>query len=96
MNKKDFIDIVMSKTGLARKDAEAAVNAYHETVVQAVEAGNPVQFVGFGTYQTTYRKAKTGKVPGTQRTVETPAKMVFKFKAGKLLTEAAMKTALPK
>lgn len=85
MNKNEFIDAVAGKTSLSKKDAKAAVEATLETITEALKNGDSVAFIGFGSFSVSKRAARTGKVPGTDRTVEIPETTVAKFKMGKEL-----------
>jgi DNA-binding protein HU-beta len=53
--------------------------------------GDSVSFIGFGTFSTAKRAARTAKVPGTDRTVDVAATTVAKFKVGKALKDAVAK-----
>ncbi len=88
MNKAEFIDAVAAKAGLSKKDAKGAVDAVLETVTETLVKKETVSFIGFGTFSTAARAARTAKVPGTDRTVDVPATTVAKFKVGKALKEA--------
>ena len=50
MTKSDFIDKLAAKTGLSKKDAGSAVDAFLEVVKESLEAGEDVQFTGFGKF----------------------------------------------
>ncbi|RXJ98704.1 hypothetical protein CRV02_13055 [Arcobacter sp. CECT 8989] len=50
-----------------------------------------ISFIGFGTFSTAARAARTAKVPGTDKTVQVAATTVAKFKVGKALKEAVAK-----
>ena len=50
-----------------------------------------VQLVGFGTFETSKRAARTGKNPQTGAALKIPAATVPKFKAGKALKDAVNK-----
>lgn len=92
MNKQEFIDAVASKSGLSKKDAKGAVDASLEVIAEALAAKESVAFIGFGTFSTADRAARTARVPGTDKTVDVPATTVPKFKAGKALrTKVASK-----
>jgi len=91
MNKTELIAEVAKKTGLSKKDAEKALNATLETVVETMAAGSKVQLVGFGSFETKTRAAHTGRNPRTKETVEFPEKTVPVFKAGKALKETVAK-----
>ena len=88
MNKAEFIDAVAAKAGLSKKDAKGAVDAVLETITETLVKKEPVSFIGFGTFTTADRAARTAKVPGTDKTVDVPATTVAKFKVGKALKEA--------
>ena len=88
MNKAEFIDAVATKTGLSKKDTKAALEASLETITEELAKGESVSFLGFGTFSTSQRAARTARVPGTGEEVQVPASRVAKFKVGKALKEA--------
>ena len=88
MNKTELIAEVANKAGLSRKDAEKALGAVVETITEAVVKGDKVQLVGFGSFETKQREARTGRNPRTGATVEVPAKFVPHFRAGKEIRDA--------
>lgn len=88
MNKTELIAEVANKAGLSRKDAEKALGAVVETITEAVVKGDKVQLVGFGSFKTKQREARTGRNPKTKETIEIPATRVPVFKAGKALKDA--------
>ena len=88
MNKSEFIQAMAEKSGLSVKDATAALNATHETIQESSRKGEPVSFVGFGTFEVKERAARTGRNPRTKQPVEIPASKAPSFKAGKSLKEA--------
>ena len=88
MNKTELIAEVANKAGLSRKDAEKALGAVVETITEAVVKGDKVQLVGFGSFETKQRGARTGRNPKTKETIEIPATRVPVFKAGKALKDA--------
>ena len=93
MNKSELIDAVAKKTNMTKKQAEAAINATLDAIGDALAAKKPekVVLVGFGTFETRERKAKTGINPLTKASIEIPAKKVPAFKAGKALKDAVAK-----
>ena len=93
MNKTELIAAVAEKTGLSKKDTEAAVNATLLTITETLKAEEKVQLVGFGSFETKKRAARTGLNPRTKETVEIPASKVPAFKAGKALKDAVAKSA---
>lgn len=88
MNKTELIAEVANKAGLSRKDAEKALGAVVETITEAVVKGDKAQLVGFGSFETKQREARTGRNPKTKETIEIPATRVPVFKAGKALKDA--------
>jgi DNA-binding protein HU-beta len=87
MNKAQLIEEVAGKTGLTKKDVGIVVDAFIETVGDALSKGNKVTLVGFGTFQVMERKARRGRNPQTGEELQIPAKKVPKFVPGKSLRE---------
>ena len=79
MNKSDLIDEVSRQTALSRRDAEAAVNAFLDGVVNEVRTGQRVSLVGFGTFKQTMRAARMGRNPQTNALVPIPASKGVRF-----------------
>ncbi len=91
MNKTQLIDVVATKTGLKKKDAEAAVNAVNEAIVEALAAGDKVQLIGFGTYEVKERAARESRNPATGAKIMVPASKKPAFSAGKAFKDAVNK-----
>jgi len=83
MNKADFVAKIAEKAGLTRKQADAAVVAFTQTVTEALKAGDKVQLMGFGTFEIKDRPARTGRNPATGETIEIAASKAPVFKVGK-------------
>jgi len=88
MNKQEFVEIVAVKAGITKKDAEAAVKAYHETVTEALAKGEKVSFIGFGNWETVTRTERQGMNLQTGQPMKIPAKRSPKFKPGKSFKDA--------
>lgn len=88
MNKTELIDAMASKTGLTKKSAEAALNAFVESVTEQLANGDKVALVGFGTFEVSERAAREGRNPQTGETMTIAASKAPKFKAGKALKDA--------
>ena len=88
MNKTELIGCVAEKSGLAKKDAEKAVNAVLDAVVETLKAGEKVQLVGFGVFETRVRPAHKGHNPMTGAEIQIAESKAATFKAGKALKEA--------
>ena len=91
MNKAELVAAVAEKTALSKKDSEKAVNAAFEAITEALVAGEKVQLVGFGSFETKERNARIGRNPRTKEEIEIPASRVPAFKAGKALKDAVAK-----
>lgn len=83
MNKATLIVKMAEKSDLTKKQAEAALNAFTDTVLEALKEGDKVQMMGFGTFEVKERAARVGRKPSTGETIEIPAKKIPGFKAGK-------------
>jgi len=91
MNKTELIAEVAVKAGLSKKDAEKALNATIDAIADALAAGDKVQLVGFGGFETKKREARMGRNPRTKETIQIPASCVPVFKAGKALKDKVSK-----
>lgn len=89
MNKTELVNSVAEKAGISKKDADKAVAAVVDSIVEALKAGDKVSLVGFGTFEVHERNARTGLNPRTKEKIEIPATKVPAFKAG-----ATFKTAV--
>jgi len=83
VNKADLISNIAEKSNLTKKDAEAALKAFIESVEEALEKGDKVQLVGFGTYESRKRAERVGRNPRTKEEINIPESTVPVFKAGK-------------
>ncbi|GFH41740.1 DNA-binding protein HU [Lactococcus hodotermopsidis] len=87
-NKQELIAKVAEKSELSKKDAEKAVKAVFESVEEFLKAGEKVQLIGFGTFETRERAAREGRNPQTGESIKIAATTVPAFKAGKALKDA--------
>ncbi|WP_227430113.1 HU family DNA-binding protein [Psychrobacter sp. I-STPA6b] len=87
MNKSELVDSIAEKSGLNKTQAAEALNAMMESVGEALESGDTVSLVGFGTFSVKERKARTGRNPKTGEPLPIPASKVPGFKAGKGLKD---------
>ncbi len=91
MNKTELVAAIVDKSGLSKKDAEKALAAFTESVIEALQKGDKIQLVGFGTFEVRNRPERTGRNPITKETITIPATKVPAFKAG-----AGFKSAVSK
>ena len=88
MNKTELIAAIAAKAELSKKDAEKALAAMTDTVVEQLAKGEKVQIVGFGTFESRERAARKGTNPLTKQPIDIAASVVPAFKAGKALKDA--------
>lgn len=88
MNKSELVDVAAKEAGISKAAAEKALAGILGAVVKAVSGGDSVTLVGFGTFKSAKRAARTGKNPKTGATIKIPATTVPKFSAGAGFKEA--------
>ena len=91
MNKEELVQEVAKKAKLTQKDAAAVVNGLMDTVQKTVAKGKKVTLVGFGTFESRKRAARTGRNPQTGKEIKISAKTVPAFSAGKKFKELVNK-----
>ena len=92
MNKTDLINSIASKSGLNKKNSEAALNAFIASVEESLKGGDKVVLVGFGTFEVRKRAARKGRNPQTKKEITIPASKAPVFKAGKVLKDTVNKS----
>ena len=91
MNKAELVSAMAKTASITRVQAEKALNCMQDCVVDAIRKGEKVTLVGFGTFATVQRRARTGRNPQTGSEIKIPAKKVPKFSPGIQLRDAASK-----
>lgn len=91
MNKTELIDSIAKDTGFTKKDTDAFVKSFIETVSKTMAEGNDVQLIGFGTFCVGERAERSGRNPKTGETIKIAAAKTPKFKAGKALKDLVNK-----
>ena len=91
MNKADLVAAMAEDSSLSKKDAEKALNSFIKVVSEELENKEKVQLVGFGTFETRERAARTGRNPQTNEEITIAASTVPAFKAGKALKDRVNK-----
>ncbi|MBQ3528008.1 MAG: HU family DNA-binding protein [Clostridia bacterium] len=87
MNKTQLIEVVAAKTGLKKKDADAAVVAVFGAIEEALAAGEKVQLIGFGTFEVKERAERIGRNPATGAEIKIAACKYPAFSAGAKLKD---------
>ena len=88
MNKSELIDAIALSADISKAAAGRALEATVESITEALQAGDQVALVGFGTFQVKDRAARSGRNPQTGETIQIKASKVPGFKAGKALKDA--------
>lgn len=88
MNKQELVASVAEKAQLTKKDAEKAINAVIDSIKAALNQGDKVSLVGFGTFEVRTRAARSGRNPQSGETIKIPAGKVPAFRPGKELKES--------
>ncbi len=83
MNKAALIQKISEKSDLTRKQAEAALNAFLDSVTEALKNDEKVQIVGFGTFEVRHRPEHQGLNPATLEPITVKATKTPCFKPGK-------------
>jgi DNA-binding protein HU-beta len=89
VRKQEFVNEIAKKAGLSTRDAQKAVDAFLESVTDALRNGQDVNFTGFGKFSVQNRAARQGvnpRNPGEKVTI--PAARVPKFSAGSSLRQS--------
>lgn len=91
MNKAELIDAMAKDTNLTKKDVESVLNSFVNVVSNELANKGKVQLVGFGTFETRERAARTGRNPQTGEEIKITATTTPSFKAGKALKDKVNK-----
>jgi DNA-binding protein HU-beta len=82
MNKSELIDVAAKEADVSKAAAERALSAMIAAIVKAVSKGDSVTLVGFGTFKSSKRAARTGRNPQTGKEIKIAATTVPRFTAG--------------
>ena len=82
MNKAELVSIMAEKAGMTKVDAKKALEAFMEASAEALQKGDRISLVGFGTFSTSNHPARKGRNPQTGKEIMIAEKTVVKFKAG--------------
>lgn len=88
MNKSELIDRIASSADLTKAAAAKTVDAITCAITGALENGDKVTLVGFGTFEVSSRQARSGRNPQTGKEIKIAAANVPKFRAGQGLKDA--------
>ena len=88
MNKSELIAAVAASSGLSSAEATKATESVFGAITQALQRGDEVRLIGFGSFSVANRAARQGRNPQTGATIQIAASKQPKFKAGKSLKSA--------
>ncbi|RDJ98873.1 HU family DNA-binding protein [Paraburkholderia lacunae] len=88
MNKQELVDAVAGRTGDTEAATGEAIDAVRAAIMRALTDGGAVQLVGFGSFSTGQRAARTGRNPSTGAEIQIAAARTVKFTAGKAFKDA--------
>lgn len=88
MNKQELIAKIAKDTGATKTMAAEAIESLIDGVTRTLKKGGTVTFVGFGTFKTSQRKARTARNPQTGATIKIAKRRVARFTPGKALKHA--------
>ena len=88
MNKQDVVAKIAKDTGITKTSAAAVIESIIDGITRSLKKGDPVSFVGFGTFKISNRKARSARNPQTGAAIKIPKRRVPRFTAGKALKQA--------
>jgi len=88
VNKTELIDFIAENADMSKASASRALEATLDAVTTALQKGDSVSLVGFGTFAVGKRAARVGRNPRTGTSIKIKAAKVPKFRPGKALKDA--------
>lgn len=88
MNKGELTKRLAGRTGISKAAAKDAVDGVFETIREALANGEEARILGFGTFGTRNRPARTARNPRTGESLSISASTAPVFKAGRTLKDA--------
>src|SRR5438874_8708148 len=95
MTKADLVDQIAAMVQLPKHKTDAVITRFLQGIMDALHAGDKVDFRGFGSFRLRHRQARKGRNPRTGDTVPIPAKAVPVFTAGKAFQELVQTRPAP-
>lgn len=85
LTKADLAASLFEEVGLNKREAKEFVDAWFETIRQALEDGDHVKLSGFGNFQLRDKNERPGRNPKTGEEIPISARRVVTFKPGQKL-----------
>jgi DNA-binding protein HU-beta len=92
MNKAQLVSRMAELAKVPKAKAERLLDALIQAITEAIEKGDKVVLIGFGSFEVVRRAERAGKNPRTREPLKISEKKVVKFRAGKRLNEAVLKS----
>lgn len=90
MNRNEFVRFTNAETGLPLAQINNAIDIVTKAVIRALENGNDVKLVGFGTFKRKKRAERVGRNPSTKEAVKIPERVIPYFDPGNDMKNAVM------
>jgi DNA-binding protein HU-beta len=88
MNKAELVDAIAKEAKISKAQAQEAVDSFTKNVQNVLKKDDRLTLVGFGTFSTSKREARTGRNPQTGKPIKIPAKKIARFTPGKSLKDS--------
>ncbi len=85
LTKADIANRLFDEVGLNKREAKEFVDAYFETIKNALERGDNVKLSGFGNFQLREKNERPGRNPKTGEEIPISARRVVTFRPGQKL-----------
>ncbi len=83
---------ISQQAKISQKQAAEVLEATLDTIREALQSGDEVRLVGFGSFKVRQSAARKGVNPRDRKPIQVPAKERVRFFPGKELAEAVLKT----
>ncbi|MGI9060038.1 MAG: HU family DNA-binding protein [Ktedonobacteraceae bacterium] len=91
VGRQELTKRIAQQADISQKQAQAALEATLKSIREALQSGNEVRLVGFGSFKVRQSAARKGVNPRDQKPIEVPAKERVRFFPGKELADAVVK-----
>ena len=87
ITKKELVNRIAERTTVTKVVAKDIIQAFLDSIIEELAAGNRLEFREFGVFETKERAARRAQNPRTLEKVSVPAKRIVKFKVGRMMRE---------
>lgn len=91
VNRTELVAEIAARTSLSKTDADAALSAFQEILIENLAKGDTVKVTGLMSVERVARAARTGRNPRTGEVIDIPAGFGVKISAGSTLKKAVAK-----